>query len=100
MSFPDVIKRFLGAKPDKVKVGTRYVGKGEPVFVIAEIGLNHNGDLELALARVHHSQVELALDGLDDGLRRMAIEERSPSEDVSIDSFPSTSQTCESLPRS
>ena len=26
----------------------RWVGEGEPVFVIAEIGINHNGSLELA----------------------------------------------------
>ena len=32
----------------KVKIGNRYVGDGEPVFVIAEIGINHNGSVELA----------------------------------------------------
>jgi N-acetylneuraminate synthase len=31
-----------------VTVGGRRVGEGEPVFVIAEIGINHNGSLELA----------------------------------------------------
>lgn len=31
-----------------VRIGGRAVGKGEPVFVIAEIGINHNGSLELA----------------------------------------------------
>jgi len=31
-----------------VRIGDRPVGKGEPVFVIAEIGINHNGSLELA----------------------------------------------------
>lgn len=34
--------------PSRVKVGTKWVGEGEPNFVIAEIGNNHNGDLELA----------------------------------------------------
>ncbi len=33
----------------RVRVGDRWLGVGEPVFVIAEIGLNHNGDLGLAL---------------------------------------------------
>ena len=33
---------------NKIKIGNQLVGEGEPVFVIAEIGLNHNGDLELA----------------------------------------------------
>ena len=32
----------------KVRIGDRVVGSGERVFVVAEIGLNHNGDLELA----------------------------------------------------
>lgn len=32
----------------KVKVGSRYIGEGEPVYVIAEIGINHNGSLALA----------------------------------------------------
>lgn len=32
----------------RVKVGDRYIGEGEPVFIIAEIGLNHNGSAELA----------------------------------------------------
>jgi N-acetylneuraminate synthase len=31
-----------------VKVGNRYVGDGEPVFVIGEVGINHNGSLEIA----------------------------------------------------
>jgi N-acetylneuraminate synthase len=31
-----------------VKIGDRNVGDGEPVYVIAEIGINHNGSLELA----------------------------------------------------
>ena len=31
-----------------VTVGGRPVGPGEPVYVIAEIGINHNGDLDLA----------------------------------------------------
>jgi N-acetylneuraminate synthase len=31
-----------------VRVGDRWVGEGEPVFVIAEIGINHNGSLEIA----------------------------------------------------
>lgn len=32
----------------KVKIGDKLVGDGEPCFVIAEIGLNHNGDIKLA----------------------------------------------------
>jgi N-acetylneuraminate synthase len=31
-----------------VKIGRRYVGPGYPVFIVAEIGVNHNGSLALA----------------------------------------------------
>jgi N-acetylneuraminate synthase len=31
-----------------VRIGDHVVGPGEPVFVIAEIGINHNGSVELA----------------------------------------------------
>lgn len=31
-----------------MKVGNKYIGEGEPVFFIAEIGNNHNGDYYLA----------------------------------------------------
>ena len=34
--------------PQVVKIGERWVGKGYPSFVIAEIGINHNGDLSIA----------------------------------------------------
>ena len=32
----------------QVKIGNALVGEGQPCFVVAEIGINHNGDLELA----------------------------------------------------
>ena len=32
----------------RVRVGDRSVGAGAPVFVIAEIGINHNGSVEVA----------------------------------------------------
>jgi len=31
-----------------VQIGNRLVGDGQPCYVIAEIGINHNGDLDLA----------------------------------------------------
>jgi len=33
---------------EKIRVGSRCIGKREPVFIIAEAGVNHNGDIELA----------------------------------------------------
>ena len=32
----------------KVQIGDKKIGEGEPAFVIAEIGINHNGDLDIA----------------------------------------------------
>jgi len=34
--------------PNRIKVGKKYIGEGEPTFFIAEIGNNHNGDYYLA----------------------------------------------------
>ena len=33
---------------NKVSVGKKTIGAGEPVYIIAEIGINHNGDIEIA----------------------------------------------------
>jgi len=33
---------------NKVKIGNCLVGEGEPVFIIAEIGINHNGSVDVA----------------------------------------------------
>ncbi|HJH25394.1 MAG TPA: N-acetylneuraminate synthase [Methanophagales archaeon] len=32
----------------KVKIGNKLIDEGEPCFIIAEAGVNHNGDIELA----------------------------------------------------
>src|ERR1017187_3761533 len=32
----------------EVRLGSRVVGPGKPCYVIAEIGINHNGDIDLA----------------------------------------------------
>jgi N-acetylneuraminate synthase len=34
--------------PRVVEVEGRFIGEGNPVYIIAEIGINHNGDLDLA----------------------------------------------------
>lgn len=48
MKIIEKLKHQLEGKPSKVKVGKQYIGKGEKVFIIAEVGINHNGDLEIA----------------------------------------------------
>jgi N-acetylneuraminate synthase len=32
----------------EIKLGKRLIGEGHPAYIIAEIGINHNGDLEIA----------------------------------------------------
>jgi N-acetylneuraminate synthase/N,N'-diacetyllegionaminate synthase len=32
----------------KVKIGERGIGEGEPTYIVAEAGINHNGDIDLA----------------------------------------------------
>src|ERR1051326_5206113 len=34
-------------QPAPVRIGNRMVGPGNPAYIIAEIGINHNGDLDL-----------------------------------------------------
>ena len=34
--------------PKAVKIGDRWVGEGYPTYVVAEVGINHNGDLGVA----------------------------------------------------
>jgi sialic acid synthase SpsE len=33
---------------EEIKIGNRYIGENHPVFVVAEIGQNHNGSMEIA----------------------------------------------------
>ena len=32
----------------ELKIGNKIIGEGHPVYIIAEIGINHNGDIEIA----------------------------------------------------
>lgn len=42
------ILTVLGGKMQKIRIGNRLVGEGEPCFAIAEAGSNHDGKLEQA----------------------------------------------------
>jgi len=39
---------YKGEPIYEVRIGDRSVGKGHPCYVVAEIGINHNGDIDLA----------------------------------------------------
>lgn len=49
---------------DLIRVGERLIGEGQPCFVVAEVGINHNGDAELA-----HRMIDVAADSGADGVK-------------------------------
>jgi YrbI family 3-deoxy-D-manno-octulosonate 8-phosphate phosphatase len=65
---PDVrISRRFGP----VAIGDALVGDGEPVYVIGEIGINHNGDLDIA-----RRLIDVAADA---GCQAVKFQKRTPS---------------------
>jgi N-acetylneuraminate synthase len=54
-----------------VSIGSRTIGGGEPVYVIAEIGLNHNGDVDLA--------IQLIDVAADSGAQAVKFQKRTPA---------------------
>ena len=43
-----IVNQILKTKINPVKIGNRIVGPGQPCFIIAEAGVNHNGNIETA----------------------------------------------------
>src|SRR5512135_1969270 len=37
-----------GPNSPAIRLGDRWIGPGQPAFIVAEIGINHNGDLKIA----------------------------------------------------
>ena len=37
----------------KIKINEKYVGHECPPFIMAEVGINHNGEIEKALEMIH-----------------------------------------------
>lgn len=46
--FGNIIKEKKMQKNRKVSIGNKFIGDGEPCYVIAEIGINHNGSVDIA----------------------------------------------------
>jgi len=61
----------------EVKLGDRLVGDGRPTYVIAEIGINHNGDLEAA-KRIADEAVHAGADAVK--LQKRSPEHSTPAE--------------------
>ena len=53
-----------------VMIGRKYVGYGHPIYIVAEIGINHNGSLETAL-----SLIDIAVEA---GCDAVKFQKRSP----------------------
>jgi N,N'-diacetyllegionaminate synthase len=47
-----------------VRIGQRSIGEGQPCFLAAEVGINHNGDLNLA-----HQSIDAAVDAGADAVK-------------------------------
>ncbi len=43
--------------PRVIKINDRLVGDGQPVYIVAEIGINHNGNLEIAKGLIDAAKV-------------------------------------------
>ncbi len=47
--------------PREIKIGDRWIGDGHPAYVVAEIGVNHNGSVEIAkdlIRQARHAGVD------------------------------------------
>ena len=58
--------------PAPVAIGDILVGPGQPVYVIGEIGINHNGDLDIA-----RQLIEVAADA---GCHAVKFQKRTPGD--------------------
>jgi N-acetylneuraminate synthase len=54
----------------EVKIGTKWIGDGHPAYVVAEIGINHNGDIGIAK--------ELIRAGKHAGVDAVKFQKRTP----------------------
>jgi N-acetylneuraminate synthase len=57
-------------KANKIQVGKKFIGEGQPVYIIAEIGINHNGSIDIA---------KKLIDGaVDSGCDAVKFQKRTP----------------------
>ena len=53
---PKVLQQILQLKAKDIKIGTKVVGYNHPLYFIAEAGVNHNGNVKLALKMIEAAQ--------------------------------------------
>ncbi|MEV5323818.1 N-acetylneuraminate synthase family protein [Nonomuraea sp. NPDC052634] len=68
---PVVAGASVRPRPEPVAIGDVLVGDGQPVYVIGEIGINHNGDLDIA-----RRLIDVAADA---GCQAVKFQKRTPS---------------------
>ncbi|MDO9546558.1 MAG: N-acetylneuraminate synthase family protein [Pelolinea sp.] len=56
--------------PKEIKIGERKIGEGNPAYVIAEIGINHNGDVGIAK--------DMILSAKETGADAVKLQKRTP----------------------
>ncbi|NIS83311.1 MAG: N-acetylneuraminate synthase [Anaerolineales bacterium] len=56
--------------PKEIQVGDQWIGEGRPTYIVAEIGINHNGDLELAKILIDSA--------IDAGVDAVKFQKRTP----------------------
>ena len=87
-----------------IKIGDREIGTGKPAYIVAEVGINHNGDIGLA-----HELVDSAADSGADSVKFQTMDADSsyapgtPSHDVfsgaalSLEQYQSLEEHCKKI---
>lgn len=60
-----------------VKIGNRWVGDGQPAYIVAEIGINHNGDIDTA--------IDMIIKAKETGADAVKFQKRTPELCVPMD---------------
>lgn len=63
----------------EVKIGNKVIGAGQPCYIIAEIGINHNGDIDIA-KRLIDTAVEAGCDAVK--FQKRTVEVVYPAEEL------------------
>ena len=78
--FSSLSKNLTSNPTQKIKIGDRLVGGGEPAYIIAEVGANHRGDINNAF-----QQIEAAAKSGADAVKFQHIKAETMAADTKID---------------